>query len=112
MQGGTLYGTPGEISTPPLPKPRFALTDTVGAPFDFWQKARGYVTLLFFGYTYCPDQCPLRTANLGMALKKNARRHCGSGQARDRQFARRLTAPPGNQGGRTERRNRREQTLS
>jgi len=40
MQGGTLYGTPGEISTPPLPKPRFVLTDTVGAPFDFWQKAR------------------------------------------------------------------------
>ena len=79
MQGGTLYGTPGEISTPPLPKPRFVLTDTVGAPFDFWQKARGYVTLLFFGYTYCPDQCPLHMANLGMALKKNARRHCGSG---------------------------------
>ena len=22
MQGGGLYGTPGEISTPPLPKPR------------------------------------------------------------------------------------------
>src|SRR5712692_4154630 len=76
MQGGTLYGTPGEISTPPLPKPRFVLTDTVGAPFDFWHKARGYVTLLFFGYTYCPDQCPLHMANLGMALKKNARRHC------------------------------------
>jgi hypothetical protein len=36
-------------------------------------------------------------ANLGMALKKDARGHCGSGQARYRQLARRLTAQPGNQ---------------
>ena len=31
----------GGLVTPPLPKPRFILTDTSGAPFDFWQKARG-----------------------------------------------------------------------
>jgi cytochrome oxidase Cu insertion factor (SCO1/SenC/PrrC family) len=53
-----------------LPNQDLFLTDTVGAPFDFWQKARGYVTLLFFGYTYRPDQCPLHMGNLGMALKK------------------------------------------
>jgi protein SCO1/2 len=56
--------------TPPLPKPRFTLTDTSGAPFDFWLKTEGYVTLLFFGYAGCPDQCPLHMANIGMALKK------------------------------------------
>lgn len=59
----------GGLVTPPLPKPRFTLTDTSGAPFDFWRETQGYVTLLFFGYTYCPDQCPLHMANLGMALK-------------------------------------------
>ena len=60
----------GGLVTPPLPKPRFTLTDTSGAPFDFWEKTQGYVTLLFFGYARCPNQCPLHMANIGMALKK------------------------------------------
>ena len=59
----------GGIVTPPLPKPRFTLTDTSGAAFDFRQRTEGYVTLLFFGYTNCPDQCPMHMANLGAALK-------------------------------------------
>src|SRR6266699_809117 len=60
----------GGLVTPPLPKPRFVLTDTSGAAFDFRQRTEGYVTLLFFGYTNCPDQCPMHMANLGAALKK------------------------------------------
>ena len=60
----------GGLVTPPLPKPRFVLTDTSGAPFDFWNRTQGVVTLLFFGYTYCPDQCPMHMANIGAALKK------------------------------------------
>ena len=60
----------GGLVTPPLAKPRIVLTDTSGAAFDFWQRTKGYVTLLFFGYTYCPDQCPLHMANLSAALKK------------------------------------------
>jgi protein SCO1/2 len=60
----------GGLVTPPLPKPRFVLTDTSGAPFDFWNRTLGSVTLLFFGYTYCPDQCPMHMANIGVALKK------------------------------------------
>jgi protein SCO1/2 len=69
QQGGS--GTyRGGIVTPPLPKPRFVLTDTSGAPFDFWNRTQGSVTLLFFGYTYCPDQCPMHMANIGMALKR------------------------------------------
>jgi protein SCO1/2 len=59
----------GGIVTPPLPKPRFILTDTSGAAFDFEQRTEGYVTLLFFGYTNCPDQCPMHMSNLGAALK-------------------------------------------
>jgi protein SCO1/2 len=67
-QQGMLYR--GGMVTPPLSKPNFVLTDTSGAPFDFRNETRGYVTLLFFGYTYCPDQCPMHMANLGLALKK------------------------------------------
>jgi protein SCO1/2 len=60
----------GGLITPPLPKPRFVLIDTSGVPFDFWNRTHGSVTLLFFGYTYCPDQCPAHMANIGGALQK------------------------------------------
>src|SRR5437660_8147028 len=60
----------GGLVTPPLPKPRFVLTDTSGAPFDFWTRTSGSVTLLFLGYTSCPDQCPMHMSNIGVALKK------------------------------------------
>jgi protein SCO1 len=60
----------GGLVSPPLPKPRFVLTDTSGARFDFWNRTHGSVTLLFFGYTNCPDQCPMHMAAIGQALKK------------------------------------------
>src|SRR5882762_5684773 len=60
----------GGLVAPPLSKPRFVLTDTSGAPFDFWNRTQGSITLLFFGYTYCPDECPMHMANIGTALKK------------------------------------------
>jgi protein SCO1/2 len=60
----------GGLVTPPLPKPHFVLTDTSGARFDFWNRTRRSITLLFFGYTYCPDECPMHMANLGAALKR------------------------------------------
>jgi len=31
---------------------------------------RGRITLLYFGYTYCPDICPTTLTNLGDALKR------------------------------------------
>jgi len=66
-KGGTYRGG---LVTPPLPKPRFVLLDTSGAQFDFWNRTTGSVTLLFFGYTNCPDECPMHMANIGVALKK------------------------------------------
>ena len=60
----------GALIMPPLPKPRFVLTDTSGAPFDFWNRTQGAITLLFFGYTDCPDECPMHMATVGAALKK------------------------------------------
>jgi protein SCO1/2 len=59
----------GGIVTPPLPKPKFILIDTSGAPFDFRARTEGYTTLLFFGYTHCPDICPMHMSFLGSALK-------------------------------------------
>ena len=69
-QQGNIGTYRGGLVTPPLPKPAFVLTDTSGAAFDFRQRTEGAVTLLFFGYTYCPDQCPMHMANLSAALKK------------------------------------------
>jgi protein SCO1/2 len=60
----------GGLVTPPLPKPNFILADTSGRPFDFAKETKGYITLLFFGYTFCPDQCPMHMANIGSAVKK------------------------------------------
>ena len=60
----------GGLVSPPLPKPKFTLTDTSGAPFDFVSKTQGYVTLLFFGYTHCPDMCPIQMLVIEQALRK------------------------------------------
>jgi protein SCO1 len=59
----------GALVTPPLAKPAFTLTDTGGAPFDFRAQTQGLVTLLFFGYTHCPDECPLHVVNVALGLK-------------------------------------------
>lgn len=60
----------GGLVSPPLPKPKFILTDTSGAPYDLSSRTQGYVTLLFFGYTQCPDTCPLQMYMVAQALKK------------------------------------------
>ncbi|MBV9036501.1 MAG: SCO family protein [Acidobacteriaceae bacterium] len=60
----------GGLVTPPLPKPKFTLTDTSGARFDFRSQTDGHVTLLFFGFTNCPDVCPMQMSYLADALKK------------------------------------------
>ena len=59
----------GGLVSPPLPKPSFTLVDTSGVPFDFRAKTQGYVTLLFFGYTFCPDMCPMQMSTIAQALK-------------------------------------------
>ncbi len=54
----------------PLPKVGFTLESMAGGPFEFHTETEGFVTLLFFGYTYCPDVCPLHMANISAVLKK------------------------------------------
>jgi protein SCO1/2 len=60
----------GGLVSPPLPKPKFILTDTSGSPFDFAVKTQGFTTLLYFGYTHCPDMCPVEMSTIAQALKK------------------------------------------
>jgi len=69
-QAGASSSYRGGLLTPPLPKPAFVLTDTSGGSYDFRKRTDGSVTLLFFGYTSCPDQCPMHMASLGAALHK------------------------------------------
>lgn len=59
----------GGIVSPPLAKPDFVLTDTSGARFDLRKQTQGYITLLFFGYTNCPDMCPMQMSMIARALK-------------------------------------------
>ncbi len=52
------------------PKPDLHLTTTDGRPFSLRRDTEGYLTLLFFGYTHCPDVCPLHMANIAAVLRK------------------------------------------
>lgn len=66
----TPTGFRGVVTAPPREKPDFTLTDASGAPFNFRDATAGKVALLFFGYTHCPDICPLHVANVAAVLKK------------------------------------------
>lgn len=53
-----------------LPRPSFTLTTTDGRPFEFQKETAGTLTFLLFGYTHCPDVCPVHLANMTAALEK------------------------------------------
>lgn len=55
---------------PARPKADFTLTDTRGRAFPFRDSTDGRLTLLFFGYTACPDVCPVHMANIAAALER------------------------------------------
>ncbi|CAN5844926.1 hypothetical protein BH23ACT10_BH23ACT10_40240 [soil metagenome] len=51
---------------PAMPAQTF--TDSAGQPFDLRAAMRERPTLLYFGYTSCPDICPVHLANIAAAL--------------------------------------------
>jgi protein SCO1/2 len=55
---------------PPQPRPTFTLTDTTGKPFAFQAKTTRHPTLVFFGYTHCPEECPTTMADIRLALRE------------------------------------------
>lgn len=68
--GATAAGLRGSPIGKSLAKPAFVLTRTDGSAYDFAQQTEGKVALLFFGYTHCPDVCPLHMANIAAVLAK------------------------------------------
>ncbi|WP_329598022.1 SCO family protein [Streptomyces pseudovenezuelae] len=54
----------------PFEKPDLVLTDTKGAKYDLRKETKGRPTLIYFGYTYCPDICPLTMNNIAVAKKQ------------------------------------------
>lgn len=64
------YNLRGTVLPEPIEKTDFTLPDTEGNPFDFRAETDGRLTLLFFGYTHCPDICPVHLANIAAALRR------------------------------------------
>ncbi|THA70877.1 SCO family protein [Streptomyces sp. A0642] len=53
----------------PFTKPDLVLTDTHGKKYDLRERTKGKPTLIYFGYTNCPDVCPLIMSNIAIAKK-------------------------------------------
>ncbi|MFD9389758.1 SCO family protein [Streptomyces sp. NPDC060000] len=54
----------------PFTKPDLVLTDTQGKSYDLRKETAGHPTLIYFGYTNCPDVCPLTMSNIAVAKKQ------------------------------------------
>ncbi|ALO09752.1 Cytochrome oxidase biogenesis protein, putative copper metallochaperone [Streptomyces venezuelae] len=54
----------------PFTKPDLVLTDTKGQKYDLRERTKGKPTLVFFGYTHCPDVCPMTMSNIAIAMKQ------------------------------------------
>ena len=63
-------GFAGAVIEQPYPLPDQAFTDTAGRPFTPATDADRPVTLVFFGYTHCPDVCNAVLANVAAALRR------------------------------------------
>jgi protein SCO1/2 len=63
-------GLRGATLDRPYSMPAATLTDTGGNPFNLVTSTKKPVTLVFFGYTNCPDVCPTVMADVASALTK------------------------------------------
>ena len=60
--------TSGTWFPQPRPIENFTLTDELGRPFSL-NELKGHPTLVFFGFTHCPDVCPTTLAKLAQIAK-------------------------------------------
>jgi protein SCO1/2 len=63
-------GLEGVVLPKPYTVPSVALQDTDAAPVDLAKEARSPLTLVFFGYTHCPDICQVVMADIASALTR------------------------------------------
>ncbi|WP_333774115.1 SCO family protein [Streptomyces sp. IBSBF 3136] len=63
-------GKAATVLDQPFEKPDLVLTDTHGKKFDLRAETKGHPTLLYFGYTHCPDICPTTMSNIAVAAEK------------------------------------------
>ena len=62
---------PGLVQSPAAyPEPDLTLTDTSGRSLNLPLASRGRITLVYFGYTHCPDVCPTDMALNASALSE------------------------------------------
>lgn len=59
----------GDLVDPPIEKPDVTFTDLDGNPFPFREATAGQLAVLFFGYTNCPDVCPIFLSSIARALE-------------------------------------------
>jgi protein SCO1/2 len=59
----------GTRLTTPFREPDLTLTGTSGRPVNLIKATEGKLTLVYFGYTHCPDVCPTTMADLAGALR-------------------------------------------
>ena len=62
----------GAIPSDHALKPSFQLVTTDGKPFDFATDTHDKATLLYVGYTHCPDECPTAMADVAAALRRTS----------------------------------------
>lgn len=63
-------GLHGVVLPRPYAVPAITLEDAAGKPYDVATDAPKPLTLVFFGYTHCPDICQVVMANIASALTR------------------------------------------
>ncbi|MCX5012796.1 MULTISPECIES: SCO family protein [unclassified Streptomyces] len=69
IAGGQSKNKAATVLDRPFTKPELVLTDTTGKPWNLREQTKGKPTLIYFGYTNCPDVCPLTMSNIAVAKK-------------------------------------------